>query len=275
MDRDMIVKRFTPPDSLNQVIDYIWVVDSDFLSDEKREDIIMPLGHMNLILNFASNYMQIQEDDEVLIPDIALIGQIKSAKHVRYGQSLKQIGISLKPAGFITIFNKSGIAFTEQIVDAREIDPTFCELYQDVERLQTTNLKVHRIYEFLEHNYLNEKLTSSLENIRRISEMTTYIEDNCEDLNITEMAEFFYTSISTLERYFKKNVGLTPKNYGEIYKFRKNIEDEIRRKKIQNLYYDQSHLIKKTKKLSGKTIKELENIQSELTLQNVLHSRKS
>ncbi|KAF5052564.1 hypothetical protein DSECCO2_407400 [anaerobic digester metagenome] len=108
---------------------------------------------------------------------------------------------------------------------------------------------------------------------QRLCEMTTYVERNCENLDIGKMAEFFCISISALERFFKKNVGLTPKTYGDILKFRKNVEDDVRRKNMQNYYYDQSHLIKKAKKFSGKTVNELENVKKELTLQYLLNSK--
>lgn len=267
----MIVQQFTPPISLKTVVDYIWVVDTGFLEEEKRKDIIMPLGHMNIILNFAANYMQIQGAKETLIPKIALIGQIKRAQYIQYGETLKQIGISLKPAGFVSLFDKPGIAFTKQITDAREIDPALSALYNDVEKITNTNMKVRKIYDFLEGQLDVETVDKEI--IQRIEKMTTYIENNCAHLNISNMAECFYISISSLERFFKKYVGLTPKNYGEIYKFRKSIEQDLQRKDIQNLYYDQSHLIKKAKKLSGKTLKELENTHSELTLEKLLHPK--
>ena len=263
----MIIKQFEPPDSLKNLIDYTWVVESNFLPDEEREDIIMPLGHINLIFNYGSHYALIEEGKEIFIPNAAIIGQIKSAKRVKYGRDLDQIGISLKPAGFISLFNMPGVAVTERIENANEIDRTLQELYHEIKALKGTEEKIIKIYAHLESKMVYEKKSD------RISEMTTYIECNCENLNIGKMAEFFCISISALERFFKKNVGLAPKTYGDIYKFRKNVEDDVRRRNMQNYYYDQSHLIKNAKKFSGKTVNELENVSKELTLQHLLNSK--
>ena len=263
----MIIKQFEPPDLLKNLIDYTWVVESNFLPDEEREDIIMPLGHINLIFNYGSHYAFIEEGKEIFIPNAAIIGQIKSAKPVKYGRKLDQIGISLKPAGFISLFNMPGVAVTERIMNANEIDLTLHELYHEIKDLKGTEEKIKKIYAYLETKMVSEKKSN------RICEMTTYVECNCENLNIGKMAEFFCISISALERFFKKNVGLTPKTYGDILKFRKNVEDDVRRKNMQNYYYDQSHLIKNAKKFSGKTVNELENVNKELTLRYLLNSK--
>lgn len=263
----MVIKQFGPPDLLHNFIDYTWVVESNFLPEEERKDVIMPLGHMNLIFNYASDYKVIEGEKEILIPNAAIIGQIKSAKRVQYGRKLDQIGISLKPAGFISLFNMLGCSVTERIMDVNEIDSTLNELYLDIKELKGIEEKVKKIYEHFESKMVSET------KFQRLCEMTTYVERNCENLDIGKMAEFFCISISALERFFKKNVGLTPKTYGDILKFRKNVEDDVRRKNMQNYYYDQSHLIKKAKKFSGKTVNELENVKKELTLQYLLNSK--
>ncbi|WP_097004399.1 DUF6597 domain-containing transcriptional factor [Lacrimispora amygdalina] len=262
----MEIKQFGPSGMLQNFVDYIWVVESELLKEEEREDIIMPLGHINLIFNYGSDYKLIEREREILIPDTAIIGQIKSARHVRYGSKLEQIGISLKPAGLISFFHIPGTSIADRIIDAKEVDLTLHKVYHQIEKLNGIDKKVDKIYEYLKAKMIIDK------NSRRISEMTDYIESNYEDLNINEMAEFFRLSISALERFFKKSVGLTPKTYGNIIKFRKNIENEDRRKHMQNYYYDQSHLIKNAKKFSGKTANELEHVNSELTLQHILNS---
>lgn len=263
----MEINRFYPSDLLQNSIDYIWTVDSGFLTNEKRKDIIMPLGHINIIFNYASDYEVFEEGEGIFIPKAAVIGQIKSAKYVRYGQRLEQVGVSLKPAGLISLFKMPGSIISERIINANEIDETLNELYSEIKELEGIGQKIEKIYKYLE-----SKLAFNKEFVRT-NEMTHYIESNCENLNIGKMAEFFCISISALERFFKKNVGLTPKKYGDIYKFRKNIEDVAQRRNMQNYYYDQSHLIKNTKKLSGKTVNELEDVENELTLHYLLNCK--
>ncbi|MDK2809056.1 MAG: hypothetical protein PWP24_1793, partial [Clostridiales bacterium] len=226
----------------------------------------MPLGHINLIFNYGAAYMHIEEGKEVVVPNAAIIGQITEAKHVVYGTQLDQIGIALKPAGFLAVFHIAGEAINERILKVGDVDAALYEVYIRSRQVVDYEERLQQLYNCVKTNIIFD------EKYKRLRDMTTYIECNCETLHIDSMAKSFGISVSTLERFFKKQVGLTPKAYGTIFKFRKNVEDELRRKQIQNYYYDQSHLIKTTKKLSGKTFHELEQVEKELTLQHILNN---
>ncbi len=264
-----MIRTFDPINALHKIVDYIWVVDFDFLTDDNREDVIMPLGHINIIFNYSSAYRLVGEDREMVIPNAVVIGQMKRAKYVRYGQQLYQIGISLTPLGFIQLFHMSSLELTERIVQADDVDPDLDELYRKMKGLKDVEQHITAINQYLLHRIaLNKKDTG------RIEKMLIYIEREYENLNIMNMAKFFGISESTLERFFKKQIGLTPKVYGDIVKFRKLVEDEGLRKDIQFCYYDQSHLIKTSKKFAGRTVKALEKPPHELTLRYVWYGQK-
>lgn len=264
-----MIRTFEPIHALQKIVDYIWVVDFDLLSEDNREDVIMPLGHINIIFNYASDYWLVEDEQETVIPSKVVIGQMKRVKHIRYGQQLYQIGISLTPLGFIQLFHVSSLALTERFVQARDVDPDLDELYQLMMRSNDMEQHISKMNHYLLHKLaLNNKDTSAIE------QMLTYVKQEDGNLNIASMAKYFGVSISTLERFFKKQVGLTPKVYGDIVKFRKHVEDECLRKDIQHSYYDQSHLIKTSKKFAGKTVKELEKLPLELTLRYIWHGKK-
>lgn len=264
-----MIRTFEPIDALHKIVDYIWVVDFDFLTDDNREDIIIPLGYINIIFNYGSAYRLVGEDREMVIPNAVMIGQMKRVKHVRYGQQLHQIGISLTPLGFIQLFHVLSLELTERIVQAIDVDPDLEELYRMMMRSKDVEQHIPVI-----NHYLLQKLALNKKDTGRIEKMLTYVEQEYENLNIVSMANFFGISVSTLERYFKKHIGLTPKAYGDIVKFRKHVEDEGLREDMQYRYYDQSHLIKTSRKFAGKTVKELEKLPHELTLRYVWHGQK-
>lgn len=259
-----MIQTFEPIQALCGLVDYIWVMDFEFLEDNYREDIIMPLGHVNLIFNYGSRYSLVEQDLMLAIPDVAIIGQMKRAKHVRYGQRLQQMGVSLTPLGYIQIFGEPGIALTERIVQASDVGAGTEELYQELKACPDIEQQITAV-----HQYLLQQLTLNKGDTARIESMLSYVEQAYEDLSIANMAKAFQVSVSTLERFFKKWVGLTPKAYGDIVKFRKHAEDKGLRENMQDHYYDQSHLIKTSKRFAGKTVKELEKLQHELTLRYV------
>lgn len=263
-----MIRTFKPIAALRKLVDYIWVVDFDLLADDHREDVIIPLGYLNIIFNYGSDYRLVVEDQEVVLPNTAVIGQIKRAKHVRYGQQLYQIGITLTPLGYIQLFHLSSLELTERIVQAHDVDPELDELYQKMRGFKDVGQPLKAINQYLLHRIaINKKDTD------RIEKMLTYVEREYEHLNIVSMAKFFCISVSTLERFFKKYIGLTPKAYGDIVKFRKHVEDEGLREDMQYRYYDQSHLIKTSRKFAGRTVRELEKLPDELTLRYVWHGQ--
>lgn len=203
-----MIRIFEPINALHKIVDYIWVVDFDFLADDNREDIIMPLGYINIIFNYGSAYSLVREDQEVVIPNTVVIGQMKSAKYVRYGQQLYQIGISLTPLGFIHLFQVPGLELEERILQATDVDPDLDELYRMM-RFKDVEQNITVI-----NHYLLDKMVLNKKDTGRIEEMLTYVEREYENLNIVSMAKFFCISVSTLERFFKGMSGLPQRPMG-------------------------------------------------------------
>lgn len=257
----MRIEHFLPPKNLKKMIDYIWVTQDYHLPIEKRDDVIMPLGHLNIIFNFENAYyIKNQMGKYEPLPDVAVVGQIQSAKAVRYEEEVYQIGISLLPVAFMLLMKRNCDELTEKIVAGNQ---ELWVLYDALIKLNTIEEKVDRIYRFLQ-----EKFEQYLENDQLEIEMMDYIQRTIDDFSVREMANYFYMSVSTLERQFKKKVGLTPKAYADIIRFSSHVCD---RENLKSKYYDQSHLIRTSKKLTGKTAKQLSEVQNELTLKYILN----
>ncbi|MHA7583709.1 helix-turn-helix domain-containing protein [Paenibacillus vandeheii] len=256
-----MIQTFQATDALKGIIDYIWIVEADKLTSVNKQDIIMPLGHINIIFNFRSPYHLIERKKRIPIPDSSVIGQIKRAKHVQYGENLYQIGISLTPVGYIQSFDYPISKLTERICSVADIAPGLEQL-----RTQLTNsLDKERLVTAI-NDYFLKMISLNLLDTRHADHMLSYIEQQCGNLNVSHMAAYFGVSISTLERTFKRYTGLPPKVYGNIVKFHKSIMNIHWYTDIHEQYYDQSHFIKTCKKFAGKTVSELEKSVDELTL---------
>lgn len=170
--------------------------------------------------------------------------------------------------GLLRLFQYPGIQLTEKMVPAACVDPGLDKLYRMLIGSTDMVYNIHAINQYLLYKLeeFDEKRTS------RIEEMLAYVEQECEQLSIVKMAHHFRVSVSTLERSFKRDVGLTPKSYGNIVKFRKHVEIKGRKNWLEHRYYDQSHLLKASHKFAGKTIKQLEKKLPELTLDYLWHT---
>lgn len=76
-----MIRTIEPIDALRKCIDYIWVADFDVLAADNRADIVMPLGHINIIFNYGSPYQLVEQNQETEIPESVVIGQIKRVRN--------------------------------------------------------------------------------------------------------------------------------------------------------------------------------------------------
>ena len=109
----------------------------------------------------------------------------------------------------------------------------------------------------------NSNLTGTSE---QLNKMITSIDADEGNMAMEELASLYNKSISAIERYFKKMIGMTPKAYANIEKFRKAMKAMDESKGMLDYYYDQSHFIKSCKKYTGKTLSELMTSNDEISL---------
>jgi len=263
----MIIQR-KPMETLQPYIDLIWYVDEYFPDEDKRQDVIMPSGHLHLAYNFEDPYYLIEKDKTVRMPENTLAGQYKKAKTVRYGYHVKQLGIAVRPSASFMLFEIIGSIYTEAVVDANSI-----------KGLSKLNDRVHQIFEGKANNEksVSDRL-SELENFlntlvkedkknQELEAMIQYLEENEGQIDVKQMADAFHYSVSSLERNFKKYLGLTPKAYANIIRFRQSMLHSD----PTVLFYDQSHYIKTCMAYTGKAPMELMNSE-ELTLVQMMET---
>lgn len=97
-------------------------------------------------------------------------------------------------------------------------------------------------------------------NIQRKGFVTELTSSMSPDFSLQTLREKTNYSVSTLERYFKQDAGLSPKRYQKLYRFRAAIENLYETKSADWSqyvydfgYFDQSHFIKEIKAYTGFT----------------------
>lgn len=156
--------------------------------------------------------------------------------------------VELSPIGFYKLFNIDAYSLRKRCLhlDEEMIEKYFKDLY-----------KHNSLEEDLE--YLNRSLIT-LHNSHKSSRicMQDVIEKISSyrfEVTVQTLTEEFGCSRSTMERSFKKTIGLTPKNFIFVSKFCKTvlayIEDECTFEELTYLYSDNSHLNSIFKKFFG------------------------
>lgn len=249
-EKRMIIQRPVKKD-LQDVIDVIWYVNEEHLPEEKQKDVIIPSGQIHLVYNFSKpHYLNVGNELHKL-PNTLLAGPFKDVKEVRYEDSVKQLGIAFKPSAFYTLFKELPSLYSHVFVDCSGMD--FLKgLHLHIEAMARDHFPdgkrmlddIETFFESFEYEHVNDE---------GIDQILRYIDEEKGDVNVADLAKKFSYSMSALERNFKKYLGLAPKVYANMLKFKYALADED----PVSLFYDQSHFIKSCQKYTRKLPKEL------------------
>src|SRR5205814_3790031 len=123
--------------------------------------------------------------------------------------------------------------------------------------------RYERVPRDLETLSLNKKVQVIEDFFTRIfSEMRDILVDRVvqsfdSDLNVTSIAKKAAVSPKTMDRLFKRHIGITPVQYRNILRFRKSLEVKLRNEgvslghlSLDANYYDLPHMIKAYKKFT-------------------------
>lgn len=255
-------------EQLQDLISDIWYMEFDESELVERTDLIMPTGCLNVVFNYADDQFLINEKGESeRLPDVLITGQLDRVWKIRYGDRLKQVGIILKPVGFFRLFKAPGALFAGTFIDAEPAPWSLAGLYEDIRRADDFDQSFHLIEDYLRSNAKGHDHTGL------VNEIISDIESTDGNISMEELAASYKKSISSIERYFKKMIGMTPKAYSNIVKFRKAMKVMDGCDSILDYYYDQSHFIKSCKKYTGKTPTQLMKTNDEISLNHMLTKR--
>jgi len=232
-------------DTTSSIVDVIWYVDEYHLSESRKSDIIVPTGHIHIVYNFKDPYFIDEENNKEQVPDVVLVGQFQSAIKIRYGDNVKQLGLAIHPSALYALFHQVSGIYTGAIVDCSQIE-SMKELHhavlESVKKYETTE----EIFDQIEHHFGTYHYVNA--EVALFEDMIAYLDKKRGLIDIKNMADHFGYSVSALERNFKKHIGLTPKAYANILRFRYAVLELD----PQILFYDQSHFIKNCKKYTRK-----------------------
>ncbi|MEQ8237829.1 MAG: AraC family transcriptional regulator [Cyclobacteriaceae bacterium] len=247
----MNYKSYKPEPSLNQYIREYWVMNSegDQASVERK---IIPDGFPELILHFGDPYEININGHWEEQNSCSVAGQIRKKYSLRNTGHTAILGIKLQPAAVAQIFNLDMSDLVDQVIPLP-----------------------------IEHRFVWESLINDPNNIDKITDVIAFIEEHLKaiinvemsrppeqdaldhlvnkngSIDLEELCQTFLTNERKLARYFKSNVGLSPKVYSRILRFAHIIKllegHEKNWAEISNYaeLYDQADFINSFKDFTG------------------------
>ena len=247
---------FEPSEALQGIVKQYVVFNS---LDNIEDMLFLPNGGSFVIFNrgITIDAKLFGSEEIYKIPDSYSISfKTNRVKHVFLDRDYRHnddnfpiVMIELLPIGFYKLFNKDMtlLDFKYQKMEKELIDKYFSKLY--------TNGTIEDEISYLNNSLLELERSQNNSHLPVEDVVNRIYDDYHLYISVEELLSEFGYSRSTLERHFKKVLGLTPKQFIFISKFCRTILEYIAEKRtlheIQYLYSDNSHMNAVFKKFLG------------------------
>lgn len=248
----MIYREFKPSKYLAPYVECYWIALSDKPPFRERESLI-PDGTIELMFNFGDDYSHVSRGEERIIKGSHVIGIRKKSQQICQRVKQNFFSIRFKLGG---IFPFIKIPVNEFANDFFELDQLFASDYKELEeRLFESPSPVDRIA--IAENFLLRKLYGrELGDYHFVSHCSKLLEADSH-FRVKDLSLHLNTNYKTLERKFKKVIGLTPSELLKVKRFNRAVLSiySFKYRSLTDIayqcgYYDQSHFIREFKHLT-------------------------
>ena len=246
-----------PSPALRSYIDrfcYYHATTGNTLSEIQR---CLPLGMIVLVVHLSGQRcIGVQESGELIYPEAYLVGICEEPVHWKMYGGSEIMAIRFTPEAAVQLFQTPLGELANDLVEAREFNHAIVTgLVNRMQGEKDLPRRIDLIEKFLvqefsklegNHNYFSTSM------LRLRTRNSTFSNANLVDA--------FYRSERQIQRMFKEYIGINPKTYQRIMRFRNTWENvtKIRQADWAQMAYamgyaDQAHLIRDFKSLAGVT----------------------
>jgi AraC-like DNA-binding protein len=252
----MYYKVLPPHPDLRPYIGCYWILKTD-ARHTPGEEIIIPDGYAEIILNLGTAYSwkSIACQTTCIIKDTHIVGQRNGSVTVKVPAYLYQIGIKIKPQAMHCLLNLPANHLTNHLIHTSDLsDVSLAHLADELFTATTEHEQKQGLDAYFLQKLKSYKVADAV-TVYAVQYITA-----CKGIaRMDELKNTLGIDYRTLERRFKKTVGLTPKDFARVIRF-KNVYKAFRKNQSADHayfldwgYYDQSHYIKEFKYFMGNT----------------------
>ncbi len=240
-----------PPPGLSPWIECFWFMRG--AASPGQPDRVLPDGCVEIVLNLADPFRQVQGPDLGLQPRQLLAGPMTRHMLIQASGRIDLVGIRLRPGGASAFLPIPLIELQDQTAALDELE---CQLPRDLwERLGNAPSPAAR----------DALLAETLLRACRPQHTDQRVQRVCRWMSLPEgaapvdsLARRSGISTRTLERLFVRQVGVGPKQLQRILRFQRTIRraegrdpSSLRDSAFDAGYYDQSHFLKDFRTFAG------------------------
>lgn len=256
----MNYQTFKPHKNLASIVKFYWTLEVPFDPKNKKQKIV-PDGCIEMTFNFGDKIKRYtSENDFIFHPNTMVMGQRTKSYYILPVGNVDTFAICFYPLGFSNFIKTT----LENLVDK---ETPISELFGQVEANELEQQMIQAIntqqrINIIE-NFLLKKLNlkNTINNIVRSTVDALLMSNGTTPINV--ILKDNISKRRQIERHFKKQIGISPKQLGKAIRLQANLQ-LLLNKESQTLtgiayeseYFDQSHFIKDFKELVGVTPKD-------------------
>ena len=252
--QDIELRKYSPINPiLKKLIKFYWIIKSNKETDVYGK--LIPTNNIDLIINLSSPIKYKNQIKEETFQNSHFSGIQKKYRIIQHKGIVDVIGISFYPTGFYPFVKVPLSEFTDRIVLAETFLKKLEAKVEKVSEIESDHERIlvieRTLLAYIDLNLLPEKKIDLLANDLLMYGDSTSINNYCKTHGISQ---------KTLERFFNKYVGTTPKAFFLTTKFQKLMKslvmgnsDSMTEIGYEFNYYDQTHFINSFKSFMGNT----------------------
>lgn len=256
----MNYQTFQPHSDLESLVKCYWTLEVPAEGNAQRQRII-PDGCIEMAFILGDDIKRYTSEHEfILQPRAMVLGQTIEAFYIEPTGYVNTFAIRFYPYGFANFVTTpiKNLANKETPIDQLFEEHTAKELEQKIIQASNTKERIEIIEHFL-LNKLNDKAT--IDSIVKTTIDTLFLTKGGVPINVILKDDL--SKRRQLERKFKKQIGISPKQLGKVIRLQTALKmllsqqsESFTKLAYESEYYDQAHFIKDFKDFTGTTPKD-------------------
>lgn len=229
-------KEYKPPEALSKQFDMFWYTEN--VTSVERTVRILPDGCSDIIIPLSDNNSEPQ-----------FVGCMTKHRKTTLFPGDKMVGLRFNPGYSYELLRTDMTQIIDKIINLTFMAKCdFSAVQEDFQKSENIN------FGLIEKSL--KKIIKPVSDYRHIYYALGKIRENNGLIRIEELADTLNISRRFLEKEFNKVLGITPKKYSRIVRFKRAASKQntsLSELAVECGYYDQAHFIKDFKEFSGVT----------------------
>ncbi|MGH1363328.1 MAG: AraC family transcriptional regulator [Calditrichia bacterium] len=247
---------YHPQAELARTVHSFWVLEQErsYLSEKKER--IFPDGYVDIFFHFGAPVQRYNHKNQSIGGHIQLgiAGLFEQHILLKPGGNIKMIGARLLPGALTDLFGLEPHLTTNRIINLSRVSDRGFAFELRLKKAQNNRERLNIFSSFL--HTLSEKQFREKPEV--ITDLLQHMYSNKGIVDLTLFASNNDVNLRTLQRQFSQHIGIPPKKFARIIRFR-NILGSIQRQQNPTFthlaheygYFDQAHFVNDFKKITG------------------------